>query len=215
MTELHPGLFISFEGTEGSGKTTQMLLFVKRLRKNGFSVTENQEPGGTRIGKQIRQIFLDPAHHEISPMTELLLVFASRAQAATETVLPALQRGDVVVSDRFTDSTLAYQGHARGIGFEKVFKAHELALGSLLPDLTFCLTIDIETGLARAHCRNQTDTSEARFDQQALEFHQRVAEGYRKIAALAPHRFRLIDARGDPQQVADRIWEQASPLLRK
>ena len=127
-----------------------MRLLVDRLRENRAPVMENQEPGATTIGRQIRRILLDPAHQEMAPMTELLLMFASRAQAAAEIILPALNRGDIVVSDRFTDSTLAYQGEARGLGFETVLEAHRLALGSLLPDLTICITIDVETGLDRA-----------------------------------------------------------------
>src|SRR6185437_14462046 len=107
------GLFITFEGTEGSGKSTQMQLLVARLRAGDYDVVENQEPGATGIGRQIRRILLDPAHQEMAPMTELLLMFASRAQAAAEIITPALQRGAIVISDRFTDSTLAYQGEAR------------------------------------------------------------------------------------------------------
>jgi len=213
----YPGVFISFEGTEGSGKSTQMRLLVERLRIERFSVVENQEPGATHIGRQIRRIFLDPAHQEMAGMTELLLVFASRAQAAAEIIVPALQRGDIVVSDRFTDSTLAYQGEARGIGFENVLAAHKLALGELLPDLTICVTIDLETGLGRAHKRNAAsdeEVSEARLDRQSLEFHQRVAEGYRKIARLEPQRFRLVDGAGEPAVVAERVWREVAPLLR-
>jgi dTMP kinase len=214
----YPGVFISFEGTEGSGKSTQMRLLVERLRIEKFSVVENQEPGATHIGRQIRRIFLDPAHQEMAGMTELLLVFASRAQAAAEIIVPALERGDIVVSDRFTDSTLAYQGEARGIGFDNVYAAHKLALGELLPDLTICITIDLETGLGRAHQRNAAsdeEVSEARLDRQSLEFHQRVAEGYRKIARSEPQRFRLVDGAGEPAAVAERAWREVAPLLRE
>src|ERR1700685_1119262 len=150
-----PGLFITFEGTEGSGKTTQMRLLVERLRAMGLAVVENQEPGATRIGTQIRRILLDPAHAELAAMTELLLMFAARAQAAVEIIIPALERGEIAVSDRFTDSTLAYQGEARGLGFETVLAAHRLALGSLFSDLTICLVVDTENGLARADRRNR------------------------------------------------------------
>ena len=210
------GVFLSFEGTEGSGKSTQMRLLVERLRSNGFAVTENQEPGATRIGKQIRRILLDPEHTEMAPMAELLLMFASRAQAAAEIIRPALERGEIVVSDRFTDSTLAYQGFARGLGFETVQAMHSLALDSLLPDLTIAMDIDVETGLERAHRRNRTgDASdfETRLDRQSLVFHCRVAEGYREIAALDPHRFKLIDASGTPDEVAERIWTVVNRLL--
>lgn len=210
------GLFISFEGTEGSGKTTQVRLLADRLRSDGLTVTENQEPGATTIGRQIRRTLLDPAHQEMAPMTELLLMFASRAQAAAEIIVPALDRGEVVVSDRFTDSTLAYQGEGRGIGFEKVLEAHRLALGSLFPDVTICIAIDVETGLARAHNRNREsveDASEARLDRQSLEFHLRVAKGYQRIAELESQRFRIVSGQGEPATIAERVWAEVSPLL--
>lgn len=210
------GLFISFEGTEGSGKTTQMRLLVARLRGMGLTVVENQEPGATLIGGQIRRILLDPAHQEMAPMTELLLMFASRAQAAAEIILPALYAGHIVITDRFTDSTLAYQGEARGLGFERVMRAHDLALGSLLPHITICVSVDIELGLARAHRRNEESPSacrEARIDRQSLEFHKRVEQGYRKIAAQDPARFRMVDGHGERSVVAERVWREVSPIL--
>jgi dTMP kinase len=215
---LRRGTFISFEGTEGSGKTTQMRLLVERLRGLGLRVTENQEPGATAIGTQIRRILLDPENEELAPKTELLLMFASRTQAAAQIIIPALERGDIVVSDRFTDSTLAYQGIARGLGFEAVMQVHRLALGDLMPDMTICTYVDVELGLARAQRRNatqhdQTRPDEARLDQQSLDFHLRVAEGYRKIASLEPHRFRMIDGTGTHEQVAERVWSEVAPLI--
>lgn len=212
----HPGLFISFEGTEGSGKTTQMRLLVERLRAGGYVVTENQEPGATPIGAKIRGILLDPANAEISPMAELLLMFASRAQAAAQIVAPALARGEVVVSDRFTDSTLAYQGAARGLGFDRVLEAHRLSLGSLQPDITICISVDVAEGLGRARKRNQMHekkSRETRIDEQPLAFHERVREGYERIAALEPARFRMIDGLGSPPAVASRVWAEIVPLL--
>ena len=149
-------------------------------------------------------------------MTELLLMFASRTQAAAEIIIPALQRGDIVVSDRFTDSSLAYQGHARGLGMDVVLEAHRLAVGSLLPDITLCTMVDVETGLARAHHRNRhasEDARETRLDHQSLEFHKRVKEAYEKIAAREPQRFRIIDASGDPGTVSKKIWSEIEPLL--
>jgi dTMP kinase len=214
MTER--GLFITFEGTEGSGKSTQMKLLAGRLRANGHTVTENQEPGATDIGRQIRRIFLAPENDGMAPMTELLLVFASRAQAAAEIIEPALRRGDIVLSDRFTDSTLAYQGEARGIGFETVLQAHKLALGRLMPDLTICIQVDLRAGLARAQQRNSgkaKETAEARLDLQGMEFHQRVSAGYRRIALLEPARFQLVDGGGPVEHVAERVWASVAPLL--
>ena len=210
------GLFISFEGTEGSGKSTQMRLLVERLRQARKTVALNQEPGGTAIGKDIRRILLDPANAEMAAKTELLLMFASRTQAVAETIFPALQRNEIVVSDRFTDSSLAYQGAGRELGFETVWALHQLALGLLLPDLTLCLSVDVEAGLARAVKRNQ-DTghllSEARIDEQSLEFHHRVAAAYEYIAETEPHRFLLVDGDGSIESVAERIWQLVLPRL--
>lgn len=213
----YPGLFISFEGTDGSGKSTQMRLLVERLRAAGHSVVENQEPGGTHIGRQIRRILLDPAHQEMAGMTELLLMFASRTQAAAEIIIPALERGEIVVSDRFTDSTLAYQGEGRDIGFDIVLAAHQLALGRLVPNVTICIAVDLQTGLERARTRNKgnENSREARLDEQSIEFHKRVSEGYNKIARLEPVRFRMVDGHGEPGQVAERVWSNITPFLEK
>ena len=216
MTDRSRGLFITFEGTEGSGKSTQMKILAGRLREVGYPVTENQEPGATDIGRQIRRIFLAPENDRMAPMTELLLVFASRAQAAAEIIQPALERGDIVLSDRFTDSTLAYQGEARGIGFDTVLRAHKLALGELMPQLTICVEVDLEAGLARAHKRNAgslEDSAEARLDQQNMTFHRTVKAGYNRIAALDPQRFHMVDGGGSIEAVAERIWLCVAPLL--
>jgi dTMP kinase len=211
------GLFISLEGAEGSGKTTQVAILVERLQNLGYGVIENQEPGGTSIGRQIRRILLDPANREMAPMTELLLMFASRAQAAVEVILPALERGNVVVSDRFTDSSLAYQGAARGLGFDKVLAAHDLAMGDLLPDLTLWIDVEVELGLARANGRNAQraphEQSEARIDQHPAAFHQKVRDGYARIAARDPRRIRIVDGDADIRTVAERVWKEVEPLL--
>jgi len=204
-------MFVSFEGTEGAGKTTQMRILIARLRSLGYTVAENQEPGATRIGGQIRNLLLDPEHQEMTAMTELLLLFASRAQAGTEIIAPALERGEIVVSDRFTDSSLAYQGEARQLGFDTVLAVHRLALGALLPDLTLCISLDVATGLERAYRRS---LSSDRLDRQSLAFHQSVDRGYRKIAESEPDRFRLIDGSDSPEVVAARVWSQVEPLLK-
>jgi dTMP kinase len=211
MTRPSRGLFLSFEGTEGTGKTTQMRILVERLRAAGYVVTENQEPGATPIGGQIRRLLLDPEHREMTAMTELLLLFASRAQAAAEIIAPALERGEIVVSDRFTDSSLAYQGEARQLGFDTVMAVHRLTLGGLLPDLTLCVSLDVAAGLERAYRRN---LSSDRLDRQSLAFHQSVDRGYRKIAAAEPQRFRLIDGGDSPEVVAARVWSHVEPLLK-
>lgn len=211
-------LFITFEGTEGSGKSTQAAMLAQRLRVSGYKVTENQEPGTTSIGKQIRGILLDPANQEMTGMAELLLMFAARAQAASEIILPALRQGHIVISDRFTDSTMAYQGYARGIGFEPIRTVHELVVGSLQPDLTFYIAVDLETGLARARRRNdstEAGSRENRIDVQSIDFHRRVEEGYRKIAEVEPRRFRIVDGRGEPAEVANRVWNEVNTRLRE
>ena len=204
-------MFLSFEGTEGAGKTTQMRILIERLRGLGYVVAENQEPGATRIEGQIRRLLLDPEHQEMTAMTELLLLFASRAQAAAEIIAPALERGEIVVSDRFTDSSLAYQGEARQLGFQTVLAAHRLTLGALLPDLTLCISLDVATGLERAYRRS---LSSDRLDRQSLAFHESVDRGYRKIAESEPGRFRLIDGGDSPEVVAARVWSQVEPLLK-
>jgi len=210
------GIFISFEGIEGSGKSTQIQLLIERLRARGRKVVENREPGTTAIGKQIRRVLLDPANGEITPMAELLLMFASRAQATSEIILPALDRGEIVISDRFTDSTLAYQGCARGLGLEKVLQMHELTLGSLFPDVTILLDVDVQTGVERALDRNRErnfDRPETRIDQYSIEFHKKVASGYADIAARYEQRFKIVEGRGSPAEVSNRIWSIVEPIV--
>src|SRR5689334_15228099 len=148
-----PGLFITLEGPDGSGKSTQSRLLAERLRKAGYEVLESVEPGGTPIGRQVRRILLDPENQELCPTAELLLMFAARAQNVEEWILPALAQGKIVLSDRFTDSTLAYQGAARGLGRDVVMQVDSIACKGLAPDLTLCIDIDTEAGLARAHHR--------------------------------------------------------------
>jgi dTMP kinase len=150
------GLFITLEGPDGGGKSTQARLLAERLRREGYAVLETVEPGGTRIGQQIRRILLDPAHSEMRPTAELLLMFAARAQNVEESILPALELGKIVVSDRFTDSSIAYQGAGRGLGWDTVLEVDRIACRGLKPDLTLCIDIDTETGLARAHSRNRS-----------------------------------------------------------
>jgi dTMP kinase len=148
--------------------------------------------------------------------TELLLMFASRTQAAAEIIRPALLRGDIVLSDRWTDSSLAYQGAARGLGFPRVLDLHRFALGDLHPHLTICVAIDIEAGLLRANSRNRklaAGNQEARIDQQSLDFHRKVGDAYRTIAQTEPKRFRMVDGSGDAATVAERVWAEVSPLL--
>ena len=209
------GVFITFEGPDGSGKSTQIRLLAERLRESGYRILESVEPGGTPIGQQIRRILLDPANQELCPTTELLLMFAARAQNVEQWILPALAEGTIVLSDRFTDSTIAYQGAGRNLGIETVLEVDRIACHGVAPDLTLVIDIDAEAGLARAHHRNRTRTgdSESRIDEQAVEFHRKVREAYHALAAREPQRVRLIDGNAPPEVIAERVWEAVSGVL--
>ena len=211
-TESHRGLFITFEGMDGSGKTTQMRLVAERLRVAGHDVLESYEPGGTRIGNQVRRILLDSANQELCPTAELLLYFACRAQNVDEWILPALRQGQVVLSDRFTDSTLVYQGVGRGLGTDVVLNLDRIACRGLVPDMTLLFDIGLETSLERAQSRNRTvqesgGIPETRMDDQEVDFHRRVREAYAELAAAEPRRFTVIDGRPDVETVAEAAWE--------
>ncbi len=205
------GRFITFEGIDGSGKTTQLRLLAERLRAAGRDVFETAEPGGTEVGRQIRRILLDSANQDLRPTTELLLYFASRAQNVEQSILPALAAGKVVLSDRFTDSTLAYQGYARGLGAETVLTLDRIACQGLVPDLTLLIDLDLDTGIARTRTRNATGrTSETRLDEESAEFHRRVREAYLTIARQHADRFRIIDGRGAAEDVAAKVWKEVA-----
>ena len=208
------GLFITLEGPEGSGKSTQSRMLAARLRKEGHTVLESVEPGGTPIGQQIRRVLLDAKNQELCPTAELLLMFACRAQNVDQWILPALARGEIVVSDRFTDSTLAYQGAGRGLGAELVYEVDRIACRGLVPDLTLIVDIDTETGLARAHSRNRrTEDVETRIDQHEVSFHRKVREAYHQLAADDPKRIRLIDGGRPEEEVARDVWEAVRGLI--
>jgi dTMP kinase len=204
------GLFITFEGPDGSGKSTQARLLAERLRGEGRQVLESVEPGGSPIGQQIRRILLDPANRELAPVAELLLMFAARAQNVEQWILPALNQGKIVISDRFTDSSIAYQGSGRGLGWETVLELDRIACHGLKPDLTICVDIDTETGLARALARGGSET---RLEEQAIEFHHKVREAYHELARREPQRFRLVDGGGAPEAIAEKVWAQVASLL--
>jgi dTMP kinase len=210
----HRGRFITFEGLDGSGKSTQLRLLAERLRAEGHQVLESVEPGGTPIGRQIRRILLDTANKDLCPTAEMLLMFAARAQNVDQWILPALGEGKIVLSDRFTDSTLAYQGSARGLGAEVVLDVDRIACRGLVPDLSLCIDIDPVVGLSRAHARNREDEAnpETRLDEQELEFYRKVREGYRQIAADEPGRFRLIDGDRPVDEIARDVWDTVAEL---
>jgi len=200
------GVFITFEGMDGCGKSTQLHRLAKRLSREGRSVVETAEPGGTRIGNKIRSILLDAAHHELSPSTELLLYFAARAQNVDEVILPSLARGAIVLSDRFTDSSLAYQGCGRGLGADTVLALDRIACRGLKPDLTLLIDIDLATGQARAEARKRAD----RMEEQAAGFYKKVRDAYTALAEAEPGRFHVIDGRGDAASVEKDIWDVVS-----
>jgi dTMP kinase len=207
------GRFITFEGPEGSGKSTQLSLLAERLRKAGQDVLETQEPGGTAIGVQIRHVLLDAKNRELCPTAELLLMFASRAQNVDQLILPALSAGRTVLSDRFTDSTLVYQGVGRGLGADVVYELDRIACRGLIPDLTLIVDIDAETGLARARRRSaRAEDSETRIEEQDVGFHRRVREAYRQLAADESRRVRLIDGSQTVEVVAEQVWLEVSAI---
>jgi len=213
---INRGLFITFEGPEGSGKSTQLRLLGKKLRGKNLAVLETAEPGGTPIGVQIRRVLLDTKNQELCPTTELLLMFASRAQNVEQAILPALAARQMVLCDRFTDSTLVYQGAARGLGAEVVYELDRIACRGLVPDLTLAIDIDVEAGLARAHHRNErTQDVETRLDEQSLEFHRKVREAYLQLAEDEPKRVKLIDGSREAAEVAQAVWSAVQPLLAK
>ncbi len=208
------GRFITFEGPEGSGKSTQMRMLAARLRAESHEVFETAEPGGTPIGMQIRRVLLDAKNRELAPTAELLLMFACRAQNVDQWILPALAEGQIVLSDRFTDSTLVYQGVARGLGTDVVYEVDRIACRGLVPDLTLVIDIETEIGLKRAHARNRrTNDVETRLDEQAIEFHRKVRDAYHQLAMDEPKRVRLIDGSQDENAVASVVWETVVPLL--
>jgi dTMP kinase len=208
------GPFITFEGPDGSGKSTQLRMLAERLRARGREVIETVEPGGTAIGTQIRRVLLDSKNRELCPTAELLLMFAARAQNVDERILPALAAGKIVLCDRFTDSTLVYQGIARGLGAEVVYEVDRIACRGLVPDLTVVIDIDAEAGLARARQRNTSAQDiETRMEEQDISFHRRVREGYRQLAADEARRVRLIDGSADRERIAEAVWKEVEPLL--
>ena len=201
-------MFITFEGIEGSGKTTQLKHVADFLRKKGHECVVTREPGGTLIGEKIRAILLDPSSKGMDPLTELLLYTADRVQHVKELLKPSLEAGQTVLCDRYFDATLVYQGYARGLDVELIERLHKLLLAGLRPDITFLLDLPVETGLARAWAQinngNRTGR-ESRFEKEALSFHEKVRSGYLTLARKEPDRFRIIDASRDVDAVQQDI----------
>ena len=210
------GLFITFEGGEGSGKTTQLKVLLTHLRAEGRDVVETRDPGGTPIGKQIRSLLLNPANGGMAVVTELFLYEASRAQLVREVIRPALAVGRIVLCDRFADSTVAYQGHGRGLDLGLIARLNALATDGVRPDLTFLLDLDPEAGLARATQRaTQRQGRHDRIEEEVLAFHQRVRAGYRAIAAAEPGRVAVLDAARGMAEIEGDIRRRVDELLRR
>ena len=214
MGQVGRGLFITFEGMDGSGKSTQMQRLADRLRASGRTVLTTVEPGGPPIAMKIRRILLDSANQELSPTTEILLYFASRAQNVDEWIQPALARGEVVLSDRFTDSSLVYQGYGRGLGIENVAALDRIACRGLKPDLTILVDVDAETSLARARARNDAEPHcETRMDDQSLDFHRIVHDAYHTLAASQSERVKVVDGRQEIDAIEKDVWSIVSPYV--
>ncbi len=203
-------MFITFEGIEGSGKTTQIELLIPVLQAKGYECIATREPGATKIGHKIRAILLDAAHTTMLPLTEFLLYEADRAQHVHEVIKPALAANKVVVSDRFIDDTTVYQGYARGFDLELIQQIHRIVVGGLRPDLTLILDLPVHAGLERAWQRINSQSgnmAEDRFEKEAIAFHEKVRQGYLTLASGEPERFRVIDASRDQQTVHKDIAE--------
>lgn len=193
--------FITVEGIEGAGKTTCLNLIEQRIRQRDYELLVTREPGGTALGEDLRALLLGHRHEGMADDTELLLMFAARAEHLHERILPALASGSSVLCDRFTDATYAYQGYGRGIDVDRIATLEQWVQGELRPDLTLLMDLPVEIGLDRAGKRSSPD----RIESQALEFFERVREGYLKLAAAAPRRYRIVDAAQSLQQVSDQV----------
>ena len=206
------GVFITFEGIEGCGKSTQIERLAKRLAKVGRSIVQLREPGGTDIGEAIREtVKRPPGDATISPETELLLMNASRAQLIQQVIRPALAKGSVVLCDRFYDSTLAYQGYGRGLDLAKVQNVIDLAVGDTKPNITLLLDIPLEVSAGRvAKRQRESNETSDQFDRSGDLFFQRVLDGFHALAKAEPQRFRTINANQPPASVSDEIWNAVS-----
>ena len=196
-------MFITLEGPDGGGKTTQIRLLHQNLLAAGHDVLLTREPGGTAIGDQVRAVLHDLRNREMDPAAEILLYSASRAQLVAQVIQPALAAGRIVLCDRYADSTMAYQGYGRGLNREALRAITAFATGGLEPDLTLLLDVSVETGLAR---RKEGGGEWNRMDEQTLEFHRRTRDGYLDMAAAEPERWVRIDASGSVEGVAAAVW---------
>lgn len=198
------GVFITFEGPEGAGKTTVIAELYNRLKDEGRNVILTREPGGIRIAEKIREIILDNNHQEMDAKTEALLYAAARRQHLAEKVMPALGEGYIVLCDRFVDSSLAYQGHGRGLGIDEVLSINEFAIGDMMPDLTVFFDIAPEQGLARIAKNDEREKN--RLDKESINFHYKVYEGYKEVIGRYPNRIVKTDASLSQLEVTENVW---------
>lgn len=198
-------LFVTFEGPEGAGKTTVLEKIVERLIQQHFDVVKTREPGGVEIAEKIREVILNPAHTKMNERTEALLYAAARSQHFYEVVEPAIKEGKLVLCDRFIDSSLAYQGFARGIGMDEVLGINEFAIGKRFPDLTILFDIEPEIGLERIHAHSEREVN--RLDAESLSFHKKVREGYHEAVKRYPYRIQVVDANKSVEDVTNEVWD--------
>jgi dTMP kinase len=206
------GLFITFEGIDGCGKSTQRELLAEQLRQRGLEVVVTREPGGTDIGEDIRRVLISDASVHIAPTTELLLYVAARAQHVAELIRPSLEAGRVVISDRYTDSTVAFQGYGRGLDLEMVASMNRFATGGLVPDLTIVFDLDPAVARTRLSSRPVGGLLGA-FDEQHADFHERMRTGYLKMAMREPGRIRVVDASGSAEETHSSVMSLVLPKL--
>ncbi|MFC7687601.1 dTMP kinase [Ureibacillus sp. GCM10028918] len=197
-------LFITFEGPEGAGKTTILNQIVERLREQNVDVLATREPGGIEIAEKIREVILNPANTAMDERTEALLYAAARSQHFFEKVEPAMKQGKLVLCDRFIDSSLAYQGYARGIGMDEVLSINEFAIGKQMPDLTILFDLNPAVGLARIHAHNERELN--RLDVESLSFHEKVREGYHEVVKRYPNRIKVVNADQSVEKVVEEVW---------
>jgi len=202
------GLFITMEGIDGCGKTTQTSLLAHALNERGHEVIVTRQPGGTRVGERVRDILLANTSVGLVPLAEMLLYAADRAQHVNELIRPSLEAGRIVISDRYTDSTVAFQGYGRGLDLKIIDQLNDLATGGLKPDLTILLTVTPEAARARFDSRHSKDESQkgmTRFEEESMDFHERVRAGYERLVAAHPERIRTVDASGTREETHEKV----------
>lgn len=203
---MHKGFLITFEGIEGCGKSTQINHLARFLKKEGYTVEKTKEPGGTKVGEAIRRVLLDAKNRDMAPYAELLLYQASRVQLISKVIIPALREGKVVLCDRFIDSTVAYQGHGRGLDLDKIDELNRLATTGVRPDFTIILDIPAEEGLGRIEKRKKSMAEKRdRIEAEELSFHKRVREGYLRLAEKEPDRIIVVSANKSVEEIQKEI----------